>query len=265
MNLTFFRLSTLVVALVLVALVGGAAAAGTLLGRWLRTRPEPIHQPVGAIQAALLGLVGLILAFGLTMAVGRYDNRRAIVVEEANAIGTTYLRAQLLDEPARSRSLALLRRYGDQAADLADRVPDSDRFDADAERMETLQRALWRQAGDAVRADPDGTAPRLYVESLNAMIDSHTDRVTSLRNLVPSTVVVLQVLGGAVAVGILALYVALLGRGLATSLLAAVVIVVILFVSIDLDRPHRGLITVPDRPLVAARAAMDEPPAASGP
>jgi hypothetical protein len=264
-HLTFFRLSTLVVALLLVALVGGAAAAGTLLGRWLRTRPEPNHQPVGAVQAALLGLVGLILAFGLTMAVGRYDNRRAIVVQEANAIGTTYLRAQLLAEPARSRSLSLLRRYGDQAVDLADRVPDSDRFDADVERMDTLQRALWRQAGDAVRADPDGTAPRLYVESLNAMIDSHTDRVTSLRNLVPSTVVVLQVVGGAVAVGILALYVALLGRGLATSLLAAVVIVVILFVSIDLDRPHRGLITVPDRPLVAARAAMDEPPAASGP
>lgn len=263
--MTFFGMSTLVLALVLVALVGGAAAAGTIVGRWLRTRPEPNHQPVGVVQAALLGLVGLVLAFGLTMAVGRYDNRRAIVVQEANDIGTTFLRAQLLAEPNRTRSLALLRRYADSAVDLADQVPDSDRFGDDARRMEDLQRELWAGAGDAVRADPTGTAPRLYVESLNAMIDSHTDRVTSLRNRVPSTVVVLQVLGSAVAVGVLALYLALLGRGLVTSLVAASVVILILFISLDLDRPHRGLITVPDRPLVTARAAMDQPPAATGP
>lgn len=263
--MTFFGMSTLVLALVLVALVGGAAAAGTIVGRWLRTRPEPNHQPVGVVQAALLGLVGLVLAFGLTMAVGRYDNRRAIVVQEANDIGTTFLRAQLLAEPNRTRSLALLRRYADSAVDLPDQVPDSDRFGDDARRMEDLQRELWAGAGDAVRADPTGTAPRLYVESLNAMIDSHTDRVTSLRNRVPSTVVVLQVLGSAVAVGVLALYLALLGRGLVTSLVAASVVILILFISLDLDRPHRGLITVPDRPLVTARAAMDQPPAATGP
>ena len=213
----------------------------------------------------MLGLIGLVLAFGLTMAVGRYDNRRAIVVQEANDIGTTFLRAQLVAEPSRTMSLELLRPYADLAVDLADRVPDSDRFDDDLRRIDALQRVLWSDAGDAVRADPTGTAPRLYVESLNAMIDSHTDRVASLRNRVPSTVVVLQVLGSTIAVGVLALYLALLGRGLLTSLVAATVVVLILFISIDLDRPHRGLITVPDRPLVAARDSMDQPPAAVGP
>jgi hypothetical protein len=64
---------------------------------------------------------------------------------------------------------------------------------------------------------------------------------------------------------VLALYVALLGRGLLTSLVAATVVILILFISLDLDRPHRGLITVPDRPLVAARDSMDQPPAAGGP
>jgi hypothetical protein len=213
----------------------------------------------------LLSLIGLVLAFGLTMAVGRYDNRRAIVVQEANDMGTTFLRAQLLAEPSRTRSIALLRRYADAAVDMAGQVPDSDRFDDDLGRIDALQRQLWANAGDAVRADPTGTAPRLYIESLNAMIDSHTDRVTSLRNRVPSTVVVLQVLGSAIAVGVLALYLALLGRGLATSLVAASVVILILFISLDLDRPHRGMITVPDRPLVATRAAMDEPPATTGP
>jgi hypothetical protein len=234
-GLTLFRMSTWMVLLTLVVLVGGAAALGTVIGRRLRARPDTRHEPAGAVQAALLGLVGLVLAFGLTMAVGRYDNRRAIVVEEANAIGTTYLRAQLLDEPDRTDSLQLLRQYADQAVDLADQQPDSDGFDHAVRRMQSIQRDLWSTAGTAVRRDPDGSVPRLYIESLNQMIDSHTDRVTSLRNRVPSTVVVLQVLGGAVAVGALSLYLA-----------------------------HRGLITVPDKPLVDARAAMDEP-AASAP
>jgi hypothetical protein len=69
----------------------------------------------------------------------------------------------------------------------------------------------------------------------------------------------MQVAGSAVAVGVLALYLALLGRGLVTSLVAATVVILILFISLDLDRPHRGLTTVPDQPLVGMRAEMGEP------
>jgi hypothetical protein len=261
----FFQMSTVMLAAALAAIVGGAAAVGTVIGRRVRAQPGAGHESVGVVQATLLGLVGLLLAFGLTMAVGRYDNRRAVVVQESNDIGTTFLRAQMLAEPSRTSSLDLLRRYADLAVDLANQVPDSDRFDQDITRIGDVQRRLWSVAGDAVRADPDGTAPRLYVETLNSTIDSHTDRVTSLRNRVPSTVLVLQVVGSAVAVGVLALYLALLGRGLATSMVAAAVVFLILFISFDLDRPHRGLITVPDSPLVAARAAMDQAPAAAGP
>ena len=113
-----------------------------------------------------------------------------------------------------------------------------------------------------MHADPTGTGPRLYVESLNDMIDTHTDRVASLRNRVPTPVMLLQIGGSAIAVAVLAAYLAILGRSIVTSLLAAAVVIVILFVSSDLDRPHRGLITVPYTGLVEARAAMDPPPAA---
>ena len=236
-----------------------------MIGRFLRRRSEAHREPVGVVQGTLLGLVGLLLAFGLTMAVGRYDTRRAVLVAEANDIGTTYLRAQLLAEPSRTRSIELLKEYGDLAIDLADQVPDSDRFDDAASKIGDVQRSLWAAAGDAVRGDPTGTAPRLYIETLNDTIDAHTDRVTSLRNRVPSSVSLLQVFGAAVAVGTLALYLALLGRGLLTALIAGGVVVLILFISFDLDRPARGLITVPNAPLVAVRASMDEPPAASGP
>jgi hypothetical protein len=261
----FFRMSTVALAVVLVAIVGGAATVGTVIGRRIRARPGAGHESVGVVQATLLGLVGLLLAFGLTMAVGRYDNRRAIVVQESNDIGTTFLRAQMLAEPSRKDSLDLLRGYADLAVDLANQVPDSDRFNEDVARIGDVQRALWSAAGEAVRADPDGTAPRLYVETLNAMIDSHNDRVTSLRNRVPSSVLILQVFGSAIAVGVLSLYLALLGRGLITSLVATTFVILILFISFDLDRPHRGFITVPDSALVAAREAMNQPPAATGP
>jgi hypothetical protein len=105
--LFFFALSSVLLAVVLLALIVGAAGCGLLLGRSLRAKKESVSESFGVLQAALLGFMGLILAFGLSLAIGRYDTRRQAVVDDANAIGTTYLRAQTLAEPVRSRSLAL--------------------------------------------------------------------------------------------------------------------------------------------------------------
>jgi hypothetical protein len=257
-----FELSTFWLAVVLILTVGGCMIIGILVGRRLHARPEAKVEPVGVVQGTLLGLVGLLLAFGLSMAVSRYETRRTLVVQEANAIGTTYLRAQLLAEPARTASLELLADYADVAVDLGTQVPFTDRFEADAREFGQLQRDLWAEAGEAVAADPTGTAPRVYVESLNEMIDLHTDRMASLRNQVPTAVMLLQIGAVAIGLGVLALYLSMLGRSLATPLIAAAVLLVILFVSFDLDRPERGFITVPAKPLVEARAEMDLPPAA---
>ena len=121
----FFSLPTWVVGLLVFALVVGACIVGALVGRYLRRHTDALREPIGVLQAALLGLVGLILAFGLSLAVGRYEARRAAVVAEANAIGTTYLRAQLLAEPARAGSLDLLRRYTDLSIRVSHEVPNS--------------------------------------------------------------------------------------------------------------------------------------------
>ena len=105
----FFSLSSWALVLLILAVVSAFTAAGVLLGRYLRKHSETLREPFGVLQAALLGVVGLILAFGLSLAVGRYESRRAAVVDDANTIGTTYLRAQFLSEPERGESLALLR------------------------------------------------------------------------------------------------------------------------------------------------------------
>src|SRR4029077_16844277 len=103
----FFSLTTWELWLLVFAVILGACGEGVLVGRSIRRHSETYREPIGAIQAALLGVVGLILAFGLSRAVGRYQDRRANVVAEANAIGTTYLRAQTIAEPQRTTSLAL--------------------------------------------------------------------------------------------------------------------------------------------------------------
>jgi hypothetical protein len=261
----FFRLSTAELWLIIAGIVLGFVALGYAAGRVLHKHAETLREPVGIVQGAFFALVGLILAFGLTLAIGRYDSRRAAVVADANAIGTTYLRAQTLAEPARSRSLALLRQYTDASLRLSHAVPTTAGFRRVIAEEDVLQRRLWALDGEAVAAAPRDTAPRLYEETLNDMIDQQTVRVAALNNRIPNEVLALEIFGAAFAFGLLALYTAMHGRGATTVILAGVLVTMLLLVVLDLDRPTRGLIRVPDAPLVALRASMALPPAASAP
>ena len=121
----FFSLSSWALALILVAVIVGTTVAGLVAGGQLRKRGDALREPFGVLQTATLGIVALLLAFGLSLAIGRYETRRAAVVDDANTIGTTYLRAQTLAEPVRTRSLELLRRYTDEAIRLSHEVPGS--------------------------------------------------------------------------------------------------------------------------------------------
>jgi hypothetical protein len=246
---------------VLVVIVVGAALGGLLVGRSRREHHHGLKESSGVIQGALLGFMGLVLAFGLSLALGRYEDRRAAVVDDANTIGTTYLRAQTLSEPMRSQSLPLLVAYTDAELALTDDVPGSDAADQTIAQGSALQNQLWGLAGQAVTKEPTATTPRLYEDSLNSMIDQQTVRVAGLNNRVPTEVLLLQVIGAAGAMFLVGLHVGLLGRSLTPLLLAAGLVTFLLFVTFDLDRPTRGFIQVPDAPLAALRASMNEPPA----
>jgi hypothetical protein len=105
----------------------------------------------------------------------------------------------------------------------------------------------------------------LYVDSLNSTFDAQSTRLSALNNRVPGAVLALEVIGAAIALALLAAHIAILGRGFVALLAAAVLITLLLLVTFDLDRPTRGLITVPDAPLAQVRASMILPPAANGP
>jgi hypothetical protein len=264
-GMIFFRLTSWELALLFFAVIFGATGVGVFLGHRVRHLSGTLKEPFGVLQAALLGLVALLLAFGLSLAVSRYETRRSNIVTEANAIGTTYLRAQTLPEPVRSRSLDLLVGYTRSALRFSDAVPDSDEADAARAQEERIQRRLWSLAGDALDTAPAASAPRLYVETLNEMFDSETVRVASLSNRVPTAVLALEVLGSALALGLLAAYLVLVGRGVFAVLLASALVAFLLLVTTDLDRPTRGMIQVPDTVLREQLASMTEPPAAAAP
>jgi hypothetical protein len=261
----FFSLDTWQLGLIVFGVIGGGCAVGVLIGRYLRRHSDHYREGIGALQGALLGLVGLVLAFGLSLAVGRYQDRRADVVNDANTIGTAYLRAQTLGEPQRSRSLALLRRYNDLAIRVTHEVPGTASLRATAAEQGRLQQMLWRLGGEAINGRPRDSAPRLYLDSLNAMIDQQGVRLAGLNNHPPNAVLLLELLGAALALGMLALYVSVLGRGLVPVVLAAVVVTFLVLVTFDLDRPTRGFITIPASPLLAEKATMSLPPAAPPP
>jgi hypothetical protein len=256
----FFRIGSVELGLVFFALILGATGLGVFLGGRVRHLSGSLKEPFGVLQAALLGLVALLLAFGLSLAVSRYEDRRSNIVTEANAIGTTYLRAQTLTEPIRSRSLDLLVPYARRAVELSDRVPGSDEADAARARERRIESRLWSLAGEALDQEPTASAPRLYVEALNEMIDGETARVAALSNRVPTAVLTLELLGSALALGLLAAYLAIVGRGVLAVFLASALVAFLLLVTADLDRPTRGMIQVPDTTLRDQLESMTQPP-----
>ncbi len=159
----------------------------------------------------------------------------------------------------------MLVRHTRTAIGVSDHIPESDAQRAAVAQEELIQRRLWALAGRSLDRAPTASAPRLYVDSLNTMFDDENARVVALSNRVPTAVFVLEILGSAFALGLLAAYLAILGRGEMTIVLASILVAFLLLVTADLDRPTRGLITVPDRALRAELASMTLPPAAAAP
>ena len=144
--MVLFGLSTWALTAVLAGIMLIATVAGLAAGRAMAARSDHLREPLGILQGALIGFMGLVLAFGLSLAVGRYEARRVHVVAEANAIGTTYLRAQTLAEPVRTESLDLLRRYTEVSIAISDTVPGSTVNDGAIADGGHLQDRLWALA-----------------------------------------------------------------------------------------------------------------------
>jgi hypothetical protein len=239
-----------------------AMESGYRLGRWRRSViSDEKEQPVGAMVASILGLVALVLGFTFSLAAARFDARRMAVLEEANAIGTTYLRARLLPEPEREEIAKLLREY------VAVRIAGTQGGDADEAlaRSEELHELLWAHAASAASKDYGSVMTGVFIQSLNETIDLHAKRVlVGLRSRIP-----LVIWAGLYGLAVLAMaavgYQAALAATRRSPMMLGLVLTfsVVLLLIADLDRGQEGLLRISQQSMLDLQKSMQPPTSTS--
>jgi hypothetical protein len=231
--------------------------AGFRLGRWWQERtPGEQEGPTGMLVGSILALLAFLLAVTMGMASDRFDARRSLVLAEANAIGTTYLRAGYLPEPASSQARELLRQY----VPLRLVVTDANDIQADIDKSNAILAQLWTVT-EGVAKNNGSDVVALYVESVNETIDLHESRITAgIYARVPETVVLLLIGGGVLSLGMVGYSAGLTRR---RSLLSAAVLVIalgaVIMILVDLDRPREGFIQVSQQPLLDLQHQIGPP------
>ena len=252
MNLENYQLLTIFVGS-LVAIFG-ASEAGRLLGVRATGRGG---DDVSTLEGAILGLLALMIGFSFSMALSRFEVRRDAVLTEANAIGTTALRARLLPAQHSVEALKSLREYVKIRLDITQRPPSAAELEVAIDRSNAIQETLWRNAM-ALAAEDTGLVPTgIFIQALNEMIDSQGKRLAALHSRVPNSVF-LTLYGVAIVAFLFAGYANGLGVRrvrLPVYVVGALVAAVILLIQ-DLDRPSAGFISVSQRPMIDTAASI---------
>ena len=220
--------------------------------------PKKVNpDPINAVQAALLTLSAFVLGLSFSQASARFDARRAIVLAEANAIGTTWLRANQLT-PTESRGFRQILTDSTAAGLTAYQSPyDPDLLRRATDRANRDQEELWSIASSALRAGKPSPGVPMLMQSLNAMIETIAQERYALESRVPTAIVVLTlclVTLGALSLG---LRFAVSGeRPLILSLVYVAAYVIVIEMMIDYDRPNTGFVTVSLTPLTEQLQVM---------
>jgi len=234
-----------------------AFEVGYRVGRWWQARtPEEAAGPTATLVGSLLALMAFLLAITMGMASDRFDTRRGLVIEEANAIGTVYLRAGYLPTPVDEQTRTLLREY----VPLRINVSDRRLLEANFARSEEIQAAVWALAEPLARDRPSAVLA-LYIDSLNDMIDLHSTRAAALIYArVPETVLALLILGAALTLGMVGYSAGLTRRrSLLTAVVLVVVLAAVLTLVVDLDRPRDGFLQVNQQPMIDLMEQLGPP------
>ena len=213
---------------------------------------------VNTIAASLVGILALLLGFAFSSSLHRFDDRSEAVVDEANAIGTAYLRSHLLPASVRSDVQKLLREYLDLRVQTST-VPLSDQSEREllVAKASRTQTALWDYALQAAEQDPNPVTSGLFIQSLNEVIDSLGKRDAALRRHVPE-VALLLLYGTFLMAGAIVGYSAGVAgyRASFITYIMVALITLLVFIILDLDRPRRGLIEVSQESLIDLQAKI---------
>jgi hypothetical protein len=234
------------------ALMMAATEAGYRFGRKSEANvPENTKSQISTVEAALLGVLALLLGFTMSMAVSRFEIRKQLVLEEADAIGTSLLRAQLLSSPAGTEIEGLLRQYVNLRMQYGNAGNDLPRLLQLNTQTTQLQSQLWTRATAYAQQNPNPVTAGLLLQSLNQAFDVGEARWMAFQNHVPESVIYVN---GAVSL----LSAVLVGysfgvsgrRNIFSMCVLALSITLVLAVIIDLDRPRSGFIRGSQQPMI---------------
>lgn len=209
-------------------------------------QPESVaHEGIGAIEAAVFGLLGLLLAFSFSGGTSRLDTRRQLIVEEANAIGTAYLRLDLLAAAEQAEMRRVFREYLDSRLRVYEKLPDLQAAEQEMEQAAGIQQRIWSRAVAASRSDSTSITALVLLPAINQMIDVTTSRSVALKTHLPTLILNLLV--------VVALLSALLAgyamakrrsRSWLHIVVYALTVTVTIYAVVDLDYPRSGLIRI---------------------
>jgi hypothetical protein len=235
---------------------------GHRLGAWRRRSLAGTEAgSTVTLQGSALALLGLMLGFTFAAAVSRFDTRKSIVLQEANAIGTALLRTDFLPAPYDKQAADLLKQY------LTQRVAARGKNLGDLEIERALHRSvelhdqMWKIAVAATKAEPLSRSVGLYTQSLNDVIDLHTTRLAAARNHVPDSVIVMLFLLAMISMGLVAFdSVVQNKRGSGALVVTAILTAGVLAVVIDMDQPWLGFLVIDQAPLTDLLRSVGVPP-----
>jgi hypothetical protein len=253
--------SILIVSVLFLCMLLSVEMGFRIRSRWRKqtVAAEAITQ-ANAILVSMLGLLALLLAFTFSAALQRYDDRSQVVVAEANAIGTTYLRAQLLPAAMQEGVQDLIRRY------LEIRIQEGRLDFSDAEKQELLTRQamlvrgqIWNHAVRAAEQDRGAIATALFIQSLNELIDAAAARKAANSRHVPEIVIFLMFATVVISTATLGFASGIAGHRITlAAFVLMMLIALVVYLIIDLDRPRRGAIQVSQESMLGLQQAIGD-------
>lgn len=245
------------VMLLAAALFAAMVALQEIARRRAARRPKDEASGSGIVDGAVFALLGLLIAFTFSGAASRFDGRRALIIDEVNAIGTAYLRIDLLPAPAQPEMRELFRRYLDARLAAYRALPDVAAAKAELARATGVQQSIWAKAIESTAGVQAATM--LLLPALNEMFDIASTRALQAQMHPPTIIFVLLVVLALVSAFIAGDAMGSAGKRSRLHMLAfAFTLAGAVYVIIDVEYPRLGLIRVDafDQALVELREAM---------
>lgn len=252
----FYNLDLWLVILIMLMILAAASYIGKLSGRFHRRLKDADEDSTNFAPTTILGLMALVLGFTFSMSVAHYENRRNLVIQEANAIGTAYLRADLLPQAAKEKVKILLKQYVDLRIEFNNFKADQKSIDELKMKTRMVQSDIWNTLMPLTEKFRDPIMA-LSVNAMNTVFDSESERTSATEHRIPELVYILLYLIGAIGVGSLGYLEGLRGNKSLFNIFAlSVLFSLVIGLIMDIDRPRRGLIKTDQQAMIQLKESL---------